>query len=165
MREPSAPAWADVGVGVGVLALSAIVVAGTLMIPVSPIYARVGPKLFPWIAGGGLALLGTALVLMGLRGGWSALLEDRPTDPFNPAAFALLLAGLVANAALIDYVGFVLAASVQFVLVCACFGSRAHLRNAAIGFAICLAAYLLFARALGVNIGAGLVENLVGRVL
>jgi putative tricarboxylic transport membrane protein len=152
-------------VGVGVLALASIVVAGTLMIPVSPIYARVGPKLFPWIAGGGLVVLGAALVLVGLRGGWSAWLEDRPTDPFNPVAFGLLLAGLVANAALIDHVGFVLAATVQFMLVCACFGSRAHLRNAGVGFAICLGAYLLFARALGVNIGAGIVEGLVDRVL
>lgn len=171
MREPlgprlrAGPVWTDVGVGIGVLGLAAMVVAGTLMIPQSPIYARVGPTLFPWIAGGGLGVLGFGLAVVGMRGGWSATLEDRPTDPFNPVSFALLVAGLVVNAGLIDYVGFVLASTAQFVLICAAFGSRAYLRNAAIGLAVCLGSYLLFARLLGVNIGAGLVEGVVDSVI
>jgi putative tricarboxylic transport membrane protein len=152
-------------VGIGVLALAGLAIAGTLAVPTSPIYARIGPKLFPWIAATGLGALGLALIVVGLRGGWSHTLEDRPRDPFNPASFGLVLAGLLANAALIDHLGFVLASTVQFVLIAACFGSRAHLRNAAVGFAVCLSAYLLFARLLGVNIGAGVIEGLVARVI
>lgn len=171
MRDPlgprlsTGPVWTDVGVGIGVLALAALVVAGTLMVPQSPIYARVGPTLFPWIAGGGLGVLGFGLALVGMRGGWSRTLEDRPTAPFNPVSFGLLLAGLAVNAALIDYVGFVLASTTQFVLVCACFGSRNYPANAAIGFTVCLGSYLLFERLLGVNIGAGIIEGLVDSVI
>lgn len=171
MRDPlgprlsTGPVWTDVGVGIGVLALAALVVVGTLMIPQSPIYARVGPTLFPWLAGAGLAVLGFGLALVGLRGGWSRTLEDRPTDPFNPVSFGLLLAGLVVNAGLIDYVGFVLASTAQFVLVCACFGSRGWLRNVCIGLIVCLGSYIVFSRLLGVNIGAGIIEDLVDSVI
>lgn len=171
MRDPrtappgASPAWPDFGVGVAVLVLAGLAIVGTLMIPESPLYARVGPTLFPWIAAAGLAVLGAGLALVGLRGGWSASLEDRPTDPFNPLSFALLLAGLVANTALIQPLGFVLASTLQFVLVCACFGSRAHLRDLAIGLAVCLGSYIVFSRLLGVNIGAGVIEGLVDRVV
>ena len=50
----------------------------------------------------------------------------------------------------------------MFVLVAYGFGSRQPLRDAGIGAALALAAYFGFARALGVNIGAGVVENLLG---
>lgn len=161
MREPTGPVWADVGVGLGVLAMAGIIAYGVTAIPVSPLYARVGATVFPWIATAGLAALGAALVLVGLRGGWSRTLEDRPTDPFNPVAFGLMLGGLAVNAALIDTVGFVFASTAQFVLVCACFGSRAHLRNLGIGLAVTLGSFLLFDRLLGVNIGAGILEGIL----
>jgi putative tricarboxylic transport membrane protein len=163
LREsaPRGPCWPDVGVGLFVLGLAGMVVAQTLAIPVSPIYARVGPTLFPWITGGGLAVLGAGLAIVGLRGGWSHTLEDLPTDPFNPRSFGLLLAGLVANVALIDTLGFVFASTLQFVLVCAAFSSTAWLRNAAIGLAVCLVSYLTFEKLLGVNIGAGLLEGIL----
>lgn len=161
MREPTGPVWTDIGVGLGVLALAAVIAAGVMAIPVSPLYARVGATVFPWIATAGLAALGAALVLVGMRGGWSRTLDDRPTDPFNPVAFGLLLAGLVANVALIDTLGFVIASTAQFVLICACFGSRAHLRNLGIGLAVTLGSYMLFDRLLGVNIGAGILEGIL----
>lgn len=158
MREPHGPVLPDVGVGLFVLAMAALAVVGTLMIPDSPVYARVGPKLFPWIAAGGLALLGVGLTVAGLRGGWSWTLEDQPTDPFNPLSFGLLLAGLVVNVALIDTIGFVLASTLQFVLVCACFGSRNHVQNAITALLVCGGSYLLFSKALSVNIGSGILE-------
>jgi putative tricarboxylic transport membrane protein len=160
-RKGAGPDWADLGAGLGVLALAGVVVWQTLVIPVSPMYARVGPTLFAWIAGGGLMLLGAALTVVGLRGGWSHTIADLPEDKFNPVSFGLLVLGLVANVLLIEPLGFVLASSVQFVLVCAAFSSRAWLLNAAIGLAVCLVAFLVFARLLGVNIGAGLLEGLL----
>ena len=50
-------------------------------------------------------------------------MEDAP--PANPRSLGLLLAGLLANLALIGPLGFTVAATVQFVLVAAAFGSGA----------------------------------------
>jgi len=156
------PDPADLGAGLAVLGLGVLAVWQTLAIPVSPIYAQVGPKLVPWLVAGALLLLGALLTLQALRGGWSAdIAEVAEAPPANPRALGLLLAGLLANLALIGPFGFTVAATAQFVLTAAAFGSRAHLRNLGIAFVVALGAYTLFVKALGVNIGAGLVEGLV----
>ena len=111
-------------------------------------------------------LLGTGLVYEALRGGWSHGLEEvQEAPPVNWRAFALLLAGLAANLLLIAPFGFSLAATAQFVLVAAAFGSRRLLRDAALALALTLATWLLFVELLGVNIGAGVLEGLVLRAL
>jgi putative tricarboxylic transport membrane protein len=63
---------------------------------------------------------------------------------------------------LIGPLGFSAASTVMFVLVAYGFGSRQPLRDAGIGLVLALAAYFGFAKALGVNIGAGVIENLLG---
>ena len=67
----------------------------------------------------------------------------------------------MANLALIDWLGFIIAASVQFTLVAAAFGSKKLLRDLGIGLAVCLSAYLMFSRLLGVNIGAGILDGIL----
>jgi putative tricarboxylic transport membrane protein len=156
------PDPADLGAGLFVLGLGVIGVWQALVIPTSPIYAQVGPKLVPWLIAGALGALGALLSASALRGGWSRGLEDAQDRPSpNLRALGLMLAGLLANLALIGPFGFTIAATAQFVLVAAAFGSRAHPRNAAIAFVVALAAYTLFVKALGVNIGAGVVEALI----
>ncbi|WP_137181269.1 tripartite tricarboxylate transporter TctB family protein [Roseomonas sp. AR75] len=161
MRQ-ARPDRADLGAGLFVVALGGLAVWQALAIPTSPLYAQVGPKLVPWLIAAGLLVLGVLLTLEALRGGWSADIPDiAEAPPPNPRSLALLLAALLANLVLIEPLGFTLAATVQFTLVAAAFGSRAWLRNAAIAFVVALAAYTLFVKLLGVNIGAGLVEGLV----
>jgi putative tricarboxylic transport membrane protein len=156
------PDRADLGVGLFVLGLGAVAVWQTLAIPASPLYAQVGPKLVPWLVAAGLLALGALLTLSALRGGWSHGIEElRGAPPANLRALGLLLAGLLANIVLIVPFGFTVAATAQFALVAAAFGSRAHLRNLAIAFVVALGAYTLFVKLLGVNIGAGVVEGLV----
>jgi putative tricarboxylic transport membrane protein len=60
---------------------------------------------------------------------------------------------------LIGPFGFSIAAAAQFVLVAAAFGSRAPWRDALIALPLCLGVWFLFVQALGVNIGAGLLEG------
>ncbi|MDQ2704606.1 MAG: tripartite tricarboxylate transporter TctB family protein, partial [Pseudomonadota bacterium] len=79
--------------------------------------------------------------------------------PADWKALAFVIAGLVANVLLIQPLGFTAASVVMFVLVCFGFGSRRPLRDALIALLLALAAYFGFARALGVNIGAGIIEN------
>ena len=147
---------ADLGCGLFVVGLAALAFWQAAVIPVTPIYAQVGPKLVPYLIATGLAVLGIGLTVEALRGGWSRdLPEVAEAPPSNWRALGLLGAGLLANLALIEWLGFVVAATVQFVLVAHAFGSRHWLRDVGIGLAVTVAAYLGFSRVLGVNIGLG----------
>lgn len=162
MRLSGRRAGPDLGAALFVLGLGLVAAWQTFGIPTSPIYAQVGPKLVPGMVAGGLLPLGAALVVQALRGGWSGEVEElRDAPPLNLRALGLLLAGLLANLALIGPFGFTVAATAQFVLVAAAFGSRNHLVNLAVAFAVSLGAYALFVKVLGVSIGAGVVEGLV----
>lgn len=150
-------------IAVGVLALAAVVLWQTLSIPVSPLYARVGPTVIPMIAAVGLAACGVALLVAALRGGWQ---EDEEKElAQDRRALALLVAGLVANIALIGWAGFTVASTIMFTLTARAFGSNNPLRDAATGFGLSIVAYLGFARALGINIGAGPLERLIERLI
>jgi putative tricarboxylic transport membrane protein len=152
---------ADLGAALFVLALGGLAAWQAAVIPTSPVYAQVGPKAVPYLVAVGLLALGVALTAAALRGGWSDEIEElQDAPPANLRALGLLLAGLLANLALIGPFGFTIAATAQFALVAAAFGSRSHLRNLGIAFAVALGAYALFVKLLGVNIGAGVVEAL-----
>jgi putative tricarboxylic transport membrane protein len=103
------------------------------------------------------------LIVAAARGGWQPG-EEKDTPP-DWTALGFVAAGLIANVLLIQPLGFTAAAVVMFVLVCFGFGSRRPVRNALIALVLALAAYFGFARALGVNIGAGYVENVLNVVV
>lgn len=152
----------DLGAAVFVLALGLLSAWQAAVIPTTPLYAQVGPKAIPYLIAAALVVLGIGLVVAALRGGWSHDLEEvQEAPPTNWRALTLLLAGLLANLSLIVPFGFTVAATVQFTLAAAAFGSVAHARNVAIAFVVSLGAYALFVKALGVNIGAGVIEALV----
>jgi putative tricarboxylic transport membrane protein len=152
----------DLGAAVFVLALGLVSAWQAAVIPTTPLYAQVGPKAVPYLIAAALVALGIGLVAAALRGGWSHDLEEvRDAPRTNWRALTLLLAGLLANLALIVPFGFTVAATVQFTLAAAAFGSIAHARNVSIAFVVSLGAYALFVKVLGVNIGAGVIEALV----
>ncbi|BCG92901.1 tripartite tricarboxylate transporter TctB family protein [Mesorhizobium sp. 131-2-1] len=144
-------------IGVGLLACAAAVAWQTLAIPVSPLYSKVGPTVFPYITMAGMVVLSLLLIVAALRGGWQP--EEEKETPTDWKAMGFVAAGLVANLVLIQPLGFTAASVIMFVLICYGFGSRNPLRDALLGLILALAAYFGFARALGVNIGAGFVEN------
>lgn len=152
----------DLVVGGLVLLLGLLCLWQAAIIPATPLYAQVGPKFTPYLVGGLVCVVGAGLTLSAWRGGWSHTLpEVAEAPPTNWRALGLLGAGLVANLALIDTLGFVFAATAQFVLVAAAFGSRHPLRDLAIGLAVTFGAYLAFDKLLGVNIGAGILEGIL----
>ncbi len=156
----------DLGAGLFVLLLGALALWQAMVIPVSPIYAQVGPKAVPYLVSGILLALGALLCASALRGGWSADLEEvQQAPPSNWRSLGLLGAGLLANLALIGPLGFTLAATAQFVLVAAAFGSRRLLRDLVVALLLCLAVWFGFVQLLGVNIGAGLLEGAILRAL
>ena len=157
------PAIGETIIGAGVLVLAIVIFWQTMTIPVSPIYAKVGPTVFPMITALGLALLGVLLLFAALTGGWRTE-EEKNVTPDRPALL-WISAGLVLNVLLISNAGFTIASVILFVCVARGFGSKAIMRDAAIGAAFALVAYFGFAETLGINIGAGIVETAIERVL
>ena len=155
-------ARSDLLVGLGVAGLGLLTAWQALVIPPTPVYAEVSAALVPWLVAVLLLALGIGLCASALRGGWSHGLEDmQDPPPVNWRSLGLLAAGLVVQVALIDWLGFVIASTILYVLVCAAFGSRHPLRDLLIGAAVTLVAYLAFSRLLGVNIGAGVLEGIL----
>jgi putative tricarboxylic transport membrane protein len=150
-------------IGAGVLALAAVMLWQTLAIPVSPIYAQVGPTVVPIITALALGMLGVLLLIAAWQGGWQPE-EEKASTP-DRVALAWVAAGLVLNVLLIGWAGFTIASVILFVCVARGFGSKAIVRDAAIGAAFALIAYFGFAQTLGINIGSGLVENAIERVI
>ena len=162
MRPMTHRAWSDLLVGLFVTLVGLLSLWQSSVIPPSPLYGQVGPKVVPYGVSALLVALGAGLTLVALRGGWSRNLpEVAEAPPVNWLSTLLMGAGLLANIALIEEYGFTIAATAQFILVCAAFGSRNPLRDFGIGLALSLGAFFLFVEALGVNIGAGLVERLI----
>jgi putative tricarboxylic transport membrane protein len=149
----------EIALALGLLCISGIVLWQTLEIPVSPIYARVGPTIIPMMTGVGLGCLSFALLVSALRGGWQTD-EEKEYTP-DKLALGWLGAGMLANIVLIGPAGFTVASVVMFTLVARGFGSTRILRDASIGLAFSLVAYIGFARALGIKIGAGPLERLI----
>ena len=153
---------ADLGVGLFVVLLGLLTLYAAWAIPDSPLYAQVGARAVPYLVGAILVVLGAALSFVALRGGWSGENEEAmAAPPTNWRALGLLGAGLLVQIALIDWLGFVMAATIRYVLVGAAFGSRHPLRDLAIGIVVTLGAFLGFSRLLGVNIGAGVLEGIL----
>jgi putative tricarboxylic transport membrane protein len=147
----------DLGIAIGVIVLGLIAAWQTTEIPQSA-YAAVGPRAFAWAAAFMLIVMGGLLALDALRGGWS-----HETDDFGEVDWPgglWMLGGLLANVALIDIVGFILASTVLFALTARAFGSRQLMRDAIIGFLLAFVAYIGFDRVLGYKIGTGLIERL-----
>jgi putative tricarboxylic transport membrane protein len=157
------PAVGEAIIGAGVLVLALVMAWQTLSIPVSPIYAKVGPTVVPAIAALALGMLGVLLLIAAWQGGWQPA-EEKAVAP-DRAALAWVAAGLVLNVLLIGPAGFTIASVLLFVCVARGFGSTALVRDAAIGAAFALIAYFGFAQTLGINIGAGLVERAIERVV
>lgn len=161
MREPAqtGPARGELAIGAGMTGLAIVVLWQAWSIPVSPIYAKVGPTIVPVLTGFALLAFGIALLISALRGGWQTE-EEKEFTP-DKVALGWVLAGLALNVITIGPLGFTLASILLFTCVTRAFGSRQILRDAAIGAAFALIAYLGFAKTLNINIGAGLIENAI----
>lgn len=142
-------------VGIGVVAFSLVGFYQTAQIPVSPLYSKVGPTVFPYMTATGLLLLGLALIVQALRGTWGDTDADKDDQPADHRSLGWLALGLILNVALIDLVGFVVASTILFVCTARAFGSASWTRDLGIAVVLALVAYLGFSRLLGISIGAG----------
>jgi len=152
---------AHVAIGAGVLLGAVALGGGAIGISSDAGYAGVGPNFLPWVVAGLLALCGLALLRQGLTGGF------RPMDEADGAAqghwpgFLWVSAGILANAALITTIGFILSCALCFTLAVRGFRAaegrldlslRAWLVDALVGMAIAAPVYWMFTQALAISL-------------
>lgn len=167
MRKGGAPGPQTL-VGLGVVALSAVILVGAWDLPSSAGYSGVGPNFLPWVVGLALLVAG-ALVLWEARsnGGYRNMEEPTGAERGYWPGFAWMSVALLANAALITTIGFILSCSLCFVLAVRGLRSADRhggvtaagrswlaqtLRDAAIGFAISAPVYWTFTKLLAINL-------------
>ena len=143
-------------IGLGLIAVAAVVAVDALHMRVPPIHARVGPRVFPYLVSCGLAVSGAAIA-------WQAwtrnfLVEAQDTDW---GAVAIMAAGLVLQINLLKPLGFVPAAVILFMSVTFAFGSRRFLRDGVVAVILALVTYLAFTRLLGLQLPPGILKGLL----
>ena len=148
-------------VGAGVLAVGLLLGVGATTIPGEAGYGGVGPNFLPWLVAVFLVICGAWLLREALTGGFRDAEAPEGAAHGHWAGFAWVSAGLLANAALITTVGFILSCALCFVLAVrgvqsaegrARRGPHAWLVSAAIGIAIAAPVYWMFTQLLSIQL-------------
>ena len=148
-------------VGVGVLLIGLGLAAGAVSIPSAAGYGGVGPNFLPWLVAVSLVVCGVFMVWESRTGGFREMDDATGAPGAYWPGFAWVSAGLLANAALITSIGFILSCTLCFVL--AVQGLRgaegqADLKPATlfkdvlIGMAIAAPVYWMFTKFLAINL-------------
>ncbi|MDP3762096.1 MAG: tripartite tricarboxylate transporter TctB family protein [Ramlibacter sp.] len=103
-------------VGGGVLAIGLALAGGAISIPSAAGYGGVGPNFLPWVVAISLIGCGALIIREALTGGFRAMEEPSGAEHAYWPAFAWVSAGLLANAALITTIGFILSCTLCYVL-------------------------------------------------
>ena len=140
---------------------------GALDIPSEAGYGGVGPNFLPWVVAVVLLICGVGLVWQGMTSGYAE--RDEPEGAANGdwRGFAWVSLGLLANAALIQHIGFILSCTLCFVLAVRGFHHsqgvrlsgqpawlKAVLRDILIGLAIAAPVFWMFGQLLGIQLPA-----------
>lgn len=155
--------WAERAFALGMVALGAIVLLGTRSIEFGSGYDRIGPRFFPYGVAAGLGTIGSWLALRPPPRAQGYDEDGAPVvagGPLNWASLGYLGLAFVLQLALLDRAGFVIAGSLQFILVARAFHSRRPVRDALVGVLLCTTVYVAFSRGLGLTLPAGVLEGL-----
>jgi putative tricarboxylic transport membrane protein len=155
MRAP------QLAVGVGALGAGVVFVAGAFQLSSEAGYAGVGPNFLPLVVGAMLCVCGVWLAWEAVSGGFRNMEEPSGAKRGDWRGFAWVSAGILANAALITTIGFILSCTLCFVLAVQGFKSAAGQRgfsapalalDAAIGFAIAAPVFWMFTQLLSIGL-------------
>jgi putative tricarboxylic transport membrane protein len=147
--------------GAGTLLVGALLGAGATQISAEAGYAGVGPNFLPWLVAAVLVLCGGFLVWEARSGGFRDMEEPSGADHGHWPGFAWVSVGILANAALITTIGFILSCTLCFMLAVRGFKAAedrldlspvAWARDAAIGFTIAAPVYWMFTQLLAINL-------------
>ena len=155
---------AELGLAGLVVALGVFVLAETATIAVPVNANSIGPRFFPTVVGTLLCLVGLWLAVDVLRGGSGDMEQGEDVDTSRSSdwrTLGLLSAVFLGHAALIEPAGFPVASALLFFGVAATLGSRRWLRDLALAVVLAVVVFLVFARALGVGLPAGVLEGVL----
>lgn len=148
-------------VGAGALGVGLALAAGAVGIPSDAGYQGVGPNFLPWIVAVLLVVCGAWLVWESLTGGFRQRAEPSGAASADWLAFAWISAGILANAALITRIGFILSCTLCFVLAVRGFRAsmgtlewspRGWLVDGLTGAVIASPVYWMFTQFLAINL-------------
>jgi len=161
MNAPAPSRGAQTLIGVGALVVSALLAWGATGISSDAGYAGVGPNFLPWAIAAALCACGLWLLYEARTGGFRDLEPPSGAEHGDWKALAWVAAGIVANALLIERVGFVLACALCYTLAVHGLrsaegrpwgGPRKVLLDAVTGMLVAAPVYWLFTQILKVNL-------------
>lgn len=147
--------------GVGALGVAGVLAFGAMAISSDAGYAGVGPNFLPWVIAVAMAVCGSWLLWEARTGGFQHMETPSGAARGDWTALAWVSAGILANAALITTIGFVLSCALCYTLaVRGLRGSegkpagnaRVTLRDAITGMVIAAPVFWLFTKFLAVNL-------------
>lgn len=153
----------QLAVSIGVLLASALMMWGASDIPSDAGYAGVGPNFLPWLAALALAACGATLLWQAWRGAFNDMPEPSGAPHGDWHALAWVVAGVAANATLIERLGFIASCGLCFALAVRGLriaegkssGTFAQtMKDLLVGFAIAAPVFWLFTKVLAVNLPA-----------
>jgi putative tricarboxylic transport membrane protein len=156
-------------VAASVVALAVGLALGALNIPSTAGYAGVGPNFLPWLVSVALLLCGGFMLYETRTGGFRDMENPDDADGAGESSnaqpywggFVWMSAGLLANAALITTIGFVLSCTLTFVLASRGLrnaagqvgtGTRSWLLDTLTGVLIATPVYWMFTQFLAINL-------------
>ena len=152
---------AQTAVGLGVLLLGLAMAFGALSIPGESGYGGVGPNFLPWVVSLGLVACGAMIVREALTGGFRTMDPPSGSDQAWWPGLAWVSAGLLANAALITRIGFILGCTLCYMLAVqglrraagqAAGRPQSLATDAITGLAISAPVYWMFTKFLAINL-------------
>lgn len=155
----------ELGVSALLLVLGVVVLVDAARIPTDFTQrGPVGPAAVPVVVGVALVVLAVLLALDVLRGGHGEAETGEDVDLSHGSdwrTMLLLIGAFLANAVLIDRVGWPISGAVLFWGAAYALGSRHLLRDPLIAIVLSVVTYLVFARGLGIGLPAGVLEGIL----
>ncbi|WP_336205971.1 tripartite tricarboxylate transporter TctB family protein [Nonomuraea sp. LPB2021202275-12-8] len=154
----------ELGLALVVLGLGVFVVLGTLEVSAAASQLGLGPRFFPILVGGAMILIGLFYVADVLRGGRGdpEASEDVDVDaPSDWRSVGLVSGIFLAFAAVLNVLGWIIAASLLFFGLSVALGAEHRLRAAGIAVVLGIATYLLFVKGLGVTLPGGPLQGVI----